>query len=327
MTATMQPLPRLGEGLYSVTEAARLLTQGDRAVPPAKVRRWLDTALSFGRCDLGDGGAGLSFHDLVSLELVARFRQRGVSLQRVHRLETQLQQQYPQMNRPFAWQVFFTDGTSVWAGLDGDPSLVEIVGKRPGHYAWTGAIASFATEVDYAASGEATVWRRAKGVELDATRQHGQPRRWRTGTASPRSRWPMREQLHVLLRTSFPGHLGTNQLPQFGFASVLGEEQQTVEDGLNSSGGLRSGLGEDDLPEEVLGSKDLVHEASHEVDVLVAYLDEDAAGLGQQLPRYQQVVSQVAQVGVDAQLPGVAAATCGCCWPRPTPTWPWAPTS
>lgn len=175
MTATMQPPPRVGEGLYSVTEAAHLLTQCDRAVPPAKIRRWLDTALSFGRRDLGDGDAGLSFHDLVSLELVARFRQRGASLQRVHRLEAQLQRQYPAMARPFAWRIFFTDGTSVWAGLDGDPSLVEIVGKRPDHYVWTGAIASFATEVDYAASGEAKVWRRAKGVELDPTRQQGQP--------------------------------------------------------------------------------------------------------------------------------------------------------
>lgn len=176
MTATMQPAPRLGEGLYSVSEAARLLAHHDRPIAPAKVRRWLDDALSFGRRDLGDGGAGLSFHDLVSLELVARFRQRGVSLQRVHRLEAHLQEQYPAMARPFAWQVFFTDGSSVWAGLEDEPtSLVEVIGRRSGHYVWTGAIASFATEVDYAASGEATVWRRAKGIELDPTRQHGQP--------------------------------------------------------------------------------------------------------------------------------------------------------
>ena len=40
--------------------------------------------------------------------------------------------------------------------------------------------------------------------------------------------------------------------------------------------------------------------------VLVADLHEDAATLGQQFPHQQQAVAQVGEVGVDAQLPGVA---------------------
>ena len=40
--------------------------------------------------------------------------------------------------------------------------------------------------------------------------------------------------------------------------------------------------------------------------VLVADLHEDAAGLGEQLAGDDQPVAQVGQVGVDAELPGVA---------------------
>jgi len=41
------------------------------------------------------------------------------------------------------------------------------------------------------------------------------------------------------------------------------------------------------------------------VDVLIADLHENAAALGEQLPRQQQAVAQVGEVGVDAQLPSV----------------------
>ena len=69
---------------------------------------------------------------------------------------------------------------------------------------------------------------------------------------------------------------------------------------------LPGGLLRRDLRNEVLLAEDLVHEASNEVDVLVADLDEAAAGFGEEVPRCEQPVAEVAEVGVDAQLPRVA---------------------
>ena len=42
------------------------------------------------------------------------------------------------------------------------------------------------------------------------------------------------------------------------------------------------------------------------MDILVPDLDEARAGFRQQLARHDQPIPQVRQVGVDAQLPGVA---------------------
>jgi hypothetical protein len=42
------------------------------------------------------------------------------------------------------------------------------------------------------------------------------------------------------------------------------------------------------------------------VQVLVVDLHEDGAAFGEQFPRQQEPIAQVGQVGVDAQLPGVA---------------------
>jgi hypothetical protein len=63
---------------------------------------------------------------------------------------------------------------------------------------------------------------------------------------------------------------------------------------------------EGDLAHEVLAAEDLVHQAADEVDVLVADLDEAAAALGEQVPRHDEAVAEVGEVGVDAEFPGVA---------------------
>ncbi len=57
---------------------------------------------------------------------------------------------------------------------------------------------------------------------------------------------------------------------------------------------------------KILPSKHLIHQAPHQVQVLVVDLYEDAAAFGQQFARQQQAVAQVGQIRVDAQLPGVA---------------------
>ncbi len=68
----------------------------------------------------------------------------------------------------------------------------------------------------------------------------------------------------------------------------------------------RSCLGKNDNPTVVLAPKHLVQQRADEMHVLVADLDEDAAALSEQVAGGGEAVAQVAQVAVDAQLPGVA---------------------
>lgn len=174
VTAVVDDLS-LGQGLYSVAEAARILSRQHAGLSGPKVRRWLDSALTFRRRHTSDGHDVVTFHDLVSLELVARFRERGTSLQKVHTFEQRLAARYPDLDRPFAYEVFYTDGAGLWAGLGGaDPE--EMVGKREGHWVWRDALLTFADEISYDPTSHASArWTPAPHIELDPRRQFGRP--------------------------------------------------------------------------------------------------------------------------------------------------------
>jgi DNA-binding transcriptional MerR regulator len=141
-----------GTGIYSFPAAARLLAKRQPGLQPGTLRYWMKTGLtpaSYGKAP--SGSHLLSFHDLVSLELVRRFRVKGVSLQRVRKLESELKRRYPKIVRPMAYDVFYTDGSGIWHQFNprDDTVVEEIVGRRPGHYAWAPAIQSFAEEIRY----------------------------------------------------------------------------------------------------------------------------------------------------------------------------------
>lgn len=121
------------------------------------------------------------------LELVRRFRAKGVSLQRVRKLESELKRQYPKIVRPMAYDVFYTDGSGIWHQLNPDDDTVveEIVGRRPRHYAWTPAIRTFADEIRYEpdkalpteerAPRMAAAWNLSGWVEINPAIQFGAP--------------------------------------------------------------------------------------------------------------------------------------------------------
>ena len=117
----------------------------------------------------------LSFQDLVSLEMVARFRRRGISLQAIRAADRNLRKRHPDLRRPFANLVFYTDGQNLWTvvGSTEDPQLLEILGKVD-QYAWHSAVETFAKEITFA-DGAATVWRPNKWVELNPLVQFGEP--------------------------------------------------------------------------------------------------------------------------------------------------------
>lgn len=177
-----------GTGIYSFPAAAKLLSRHHPGLSPARLRYWMRTGLtpaSFGRAP--SGSDLLSFHDLVSLELVRRFRERGVSLQRIRKLESELKRRYPKIVRPMAYDIFYTDGSAIWHQFNPDDDTVveEIVGRRARQYAWTPAIQTFAEEVRYEAKEVplteehlprmATAWNLSRWVEINPSIQFGAP--------------------------------------------------------------------------------------------------------------------------------------------------------
>jgi uncharacterized protein (DUF433 family)/DNA-binding transcriptional MerR regulator len=165
-----------GTGIYSFPAAAKLLSRHHPGLSPARLRYWLRTGLtpaSFGKAS--SGSDLLSFHDLVSLELVRRFREKNVSLQKIRELESRLKRRYPKVARPMAYQTFYTDGSAIWHQLNPEDMLVEeIVGRRPGHYAWTPAIRNFAEEIRYE-DEVAAAWDLSRWVEINPAIQFGTP--------------------------------------------------------------------------------------------------------------------------------------------------------
>ena len=166
-----------GTGIYSFPAAAKLLAKRHPGLQAGTLRYWMRTGLtpaSFGKAP--SGSDLLSFHDLVSLELVRRFREKNVSLQMVRELESGLKHRYPEVVRPMAYEVFFTDGSAIWHRFnpDDDTLVEEIVGRRARHYAWTPAIRSFADEIRYE-DRIAAAWNLSDWVEIDPTIQFGAP--------------------------------------------------------------------------------------------------------------------------------------------------------
>lgn len=167
-----------GTGIYSFSEAALILAHRAPAVRPSTLRRWVSDGLAAPSFDHTEGrGSLLSFHELVSVEVVRRLRAEAVSLQRLHGLERALRELHPGVGRPFAYDLFFTDGADIWVETrtDGDPVMVEVVGRRPGRRVWSPAIETFARELRFGAEGGAVSWELSDRVEIDPRVQFGQP--------------------------------------------------------------------------------------------------------------------------------------------------------
>lgn len=169
--------PGLGQGLYTFSEAARILRNAVEPVSASTLRRWTTSGLVSPASVTAAGEPLLNFDDLVSLEVIRRFRREHVSLPSIRRLEEELRLRH-QLARPFAYQIFYTDGADVWAkvaGPDGTMHLIEIRGRRPNHYVWVGAIETFATQIDFGEDGRAEVWRPSRWVEINPHLQFGAP--------------------------------------------------------------------------------------------------------------------------------------------------------
>ena len=177
-TRSEEKVPAFGRGVYSFPFAARILSSRPNnrgSVSSRALRYWMQVGLTDATWGRGiHGSAILSFHDLISLEIVRLLRDEGASLQKVRALEVVLREKYPDFTRPFAHNVFYTDGVSVWEQLSPGGHLEEIVGRRRGNLAWTGPVAVFATEIDYR-NEIASAWHLNPWVEIDPEVHFGVP--------------------------------------------------------------------------------------------------------------------------------------------------------
>ncbi len=169
--------PKLGEGVYTFSEAVRILRAFDAKVSVRQLRYWTDTNLVLPTYHIEDESI-LNFDDLISLEVIRRFRNEGTSLHRIRRLLDALRQRYPALIKPFAYQKFYTDGASVWAEEIGEtgPIAVELVGRRPSQRVWTGAIRTFAADIQFEGEDEhASTWHLTPWVDINPKVQFGAP--------------------------------------------------------------------------------------------------------------------------------------------------------
>lgn len=173
MTAQVDDLPidTFGVGVYSFPQAAAIIGRGGDA-PARTLRRWMESGLTPATRDVAGESEILTFHDLVSLEVVRRFRVEHVSLQKVRKVEAALRDRHPDLLRPFAHRVFFTDGASIWVDVNG--MTEEVIGKHPKHVVFRDAISTFAQEIRYQ-HDVAVAWDVSEWIEIDPAVQFGAP--------------------------------------------------------------------------------------------------------------------------------------------------------
>lgn len=179
MTSALNDAPRLGEGIYTFPQAADILTRRDRPLTTRRLRHWMNTGLAPASYSVGVHPL-LTFHDLVSLEVVARFTAAGWSVRAIRRIEEELRAEFGRQ-RPFAYKVFYTDGRTLWARRQlNDDVMTELVGARSDrrHKAivWAEAVETFAEEIRFAGADQvAAAWELTPWVEINPEIQFGAP--------------------------------------------------------------------------------------------------------------------------------------------------------
>jgi uncharacterized protein (DUF433 family)/DNA-binding transcriptional MerR regulator len=190
----------IGQGIYSVPEAARLT-----GIAAPSIRRWLFGYSAQGRehrsirrpgilmpTFADEDERALSFNDLIEIRFVEAFRRHGVSLQAI-RAAAEHARELLGTEHPFTCRRFQTDGRSIFAavaeelqGSAEDEKLLDLVRRQ---YVFKQVIAPSLYGIDYGDEGDAVRWfpvQRSRVVVLDPVRAFGKPilDKYRVPTAS-----------------------------------------------------------------------------------------------------------------------------------------------
>lgn len=175
MKSTLMTPPHLGDGIYTLPEAFRVLclVHGHDAPSLRQVRSWVHDGLTFGSATTASADFEfMSFVDLVSVETVHRLRDH-LSVYRIKQLEAEIRRDFPDLERPFANRVFYTDGASVWMRYQSYE--IEIHGRRRGHLMIEPALRAFAEEIHFDSDGVAERWTPNPHIEINPLVQFGAP--------------------------------------------------------------------------------------------------------------------------------------------------------
>lgn len=168
---------RLGNGVYNLTEAARLT-----GLRPQRVREWFRgrTSTAVPPVFAGDyrpvaGHLAISFHDLVEVFVAGQLRDKGVSLQFIRRVHAQLKDQW-ETDHPFCRVEVRTDGKRIFSCQLGEDGRGDVVDVRTGQKVFDTILLPFLKKLDYdAATRLARRWAIAPLVVLDPTLGFGKP--------------------------------------------------------------------------------------------------------------------------------------------------------
>ena len=187
----------LNVGLYSVSEAARLVHMNTRTL-----RRWatgtatsqsdLNASVPILRRDLPEleGEPVLTFNDLLELYMVKLFRDAGVSLQTIRAAAERAAVLYA-TNHPFAIKQFETDGMSIFAtlqehGVEGVQRPVLLQDLNLTQMVMENIARKFFKKIEYQDFEPLRYWPNGRDnhVVLDPARSFGKPIDAKTGVAT-----------------------------------------------------------------------------------------------------------------------------------------------
>ena len=172
MVAKDSEADRVGVGLYSVPEAARLA-----GIPTQKFRRWLDPLKGLVPNTPFRKEQTLTFLELMELHFIKMFRDHGVSLQTIRRAAKVAAQTFA-TSHPFAVHRFDTDGRTIFATLaDSEKDQILVEDLRHGQYVFDTIIRPFFKKLEYDQDDPVRFWPLSTTgrVVLDPERRFGKP--------------------------------------------------------------------------------------------------------------------------------------------------------
>lgn len=172
ITATHIP-PKLGVGMYSIADAARLV-----GAHKSLIRRWSRESEGLIPRTITHADGLLTFAELMELHFIKMFREQGVSLQ-VIRVASEKSAAKFHTSCPFSVKRFDTDGTSIFATLQKEASdkiVPEDIAR--GQYCFEKILRPFFKKLEYGRNFDLVrFWPMSKTgrVVLDPMRKFGKP--------------------------------------------------------------------------------------------------------------------------------------------------------
>ncbi len=172
--------PTLGEGIYTPSDAARIL---DIAVP--QVRRWV-TASTESQIVSGivpgwkiNYARGFNFYALIELYTVANLRRLGISMQKIRKAREELADRFD-TKYPFALRGLLSDGRKILYQLDEPDEETTLILDGSGQTEFTQILVQFCERIDFHIQTDMAerYWPlgKTRAVVIDPHHAFGQPR-------------------------------------------------------------------------------------------------------------------------------------------------------